>query len=165
MTTVKPMEVAPSESVRVFMLCKKEAEAFHPCEHGCKVCVVNVAAANDCKQNKLRADILTKPHLHPLQRKSYWGQVSLDPKTSPLRSRQCAWRRGRQENPGSQENGSVMAQHLKCLDVCSPGMGKDCRWGWAHQGVRSCYQVRLPLCLDFMVTEGLEAWLFNPFKR
>lgn len=70
-----------------------------------------------------------------------------------------------QENPGSQENGSVMAQHLKCLDVCSPVMGKDCHWGWAHQGVRSCYRVRLPLYLDFMVAEGLEAWLFNPFKK
>lgn len=28
MTTVKPVEVAPSESMRVFVLCKKEAEAF-----------------------------------------------------------------------------------------------------------------------------------------
>lgn len=79
-TTVTPVEVAPSESVRVFVLCKKEAEAFHPREG--EACVVNVAAGNGCKQGiNLGPTSLPSPTFTPCRGRATGGQVSLDPKT------------------------------------------------------------------------------------
>lgn len=56
--------------------CKERAEAFHPQENGCRVCVINVTTRKDCKQRagELRAKVtsFSSPTLLPAEEEPLW---------------------------------------------------------------------------------------------